>query len=144
MPNLSISPKFLPPDLSEKGKERVFSRMFDHGERPDPAFKLNVTLFGKVAMVVCWYYDGNVEGWDDLALASRLVGRVPDLLAGRFRRLTEGDLYDFYDALGSFPRKDEDLQVVYNVVYERVAQAWSCTSKPIAPGMSLLEVVNGV
>ncbi len=118
MPNLSISAKFPPPDLSDRGKVRVVDHMFGRSDHADPVFKLNVTLFGKVAMTVCWYYDGTMEGVGDLALASRLVGRVPDLLAGRLRRLTESDLYHFYDALGSFPKKDEDLQVVYDLVYQ--------------------------
>jgi hypothetical protein len=116
MANLSISAEFLPPDLSEAGKEKVFKRMFAESG-VDPLFKLNVTLFGKVAMVACWYYDGNIEGVEDFRTAARLVRLVPHLLAGRLHKLGTGDLYEYHDALGSFPDRDEDLEAVHEVVY---------------------------
>ena len=117
MPDLSISAIFLPPDLSEAGKRKVFKRMFADQSGIDPVFKLNVTLFGKVGMVVTWYYDGNMDGVEDLKTASRLVRMIPHLLAGRLHRLTTDDLYFYHDALGSFPKRDEDLQAVHEVVH---------------------------
>lgn len=116
MPNLSISAEFLPPDLSNAAQERVLTRMLAPDGPNDPVFKLNVSLFGKVGMVVCWYYDGNTDGYADLTYAARLVRMTPHLLAGRFHRLTEDDLYGYHDALGSFPKCDEDLQAVWKVV----------------------------
>lgn len=116
MPDLSISADFLPPDLSEAAKQRAFRRMFAQGEDADPTFKLNVTLFGKVAMVVCWYFDGTNEGYEDFKVAARLVRRVPALLGGRFEKLTEYDLFCLWDALGSFPSRDKDLDAVLAVV----------------------------
>lgn len=127
MPDLSISDDFLPPDLSENAKEKVFERMFAQGEDDDPVFDLNVTLFGKVAMVVCWYYDGNMDGYEDFVLAARLVRRVPALLAGRFEKLTEDELFCFHDALASFPRRDEDLEAVAKVVERR----WQARNKDL-------------
>lgn len=118
MADLSISAQFLPPDLSEVGKRKVFKRMFAVQSGLDPVFKLNVTLFGKVGMVVCWYYDGNMEGVDDFRTAARLVRMTPHLLAGRLHRLTTDDLYFFHDALGSFPKRDEDLEAVHEVVHK--------------------------
>jgi hypothetical protein len=124
MASLSISADFLPPDLSEAGKLKVFKRMFAESG-VDPVFKVNVTLFGKVGMVVCWYYDGNMEGLEDFRTAARLVRLLPHLLAGRLSKLGTDDLYYYHDALGSFPRRDEDLETVHEVVHRE----WSKRNK---------------
>jgi hypothetical protein len=86
-------------------------------DQPEPVFNLNVTIFGKVGMVICWYFDGNADGYDDFKIASRLVRVTPALLGGRFHSMTEDDFYFLDDALGSFPHRDEDLDAVYSVVH---------------------------
>lgn len=121
MSKLKISTKFLPPDLSDAGKKKAFRRMLSKGKEQDPVFNLSVNLFGKVGMVVCWYYDGGQNGAEDFEVAARLISRAPDLLAGRFSKLTEDDLFCLYDALGSFPKRDEDLDTALAVV-DRVRQ----------------------
>jgi len=125
MRRLRISDVLFDPLTDDESRNAAKARMFSVEGDVDPVFDLNVTLFGKVGMVVCWYFDGNIEGATDFRVAASLVRAIPDLLAGRFRRLTTDQLFWLYDALGSFPRRDEDLERVYQVVHRK----WSARRK---------------
>ena len=103
--------------LSNAAQRKVLGRMISPEGQEDPVFKLRVTLFGKVGMVITWYFDGNLEGYDDFVVAARLVRLVPELLAGRVKKFTESDLFALHDALASFPKRDEDLEAVNKFVY---------------------------
>lgn len=52
---------------------------------------------------------------------AQLVELVPDIVDCNFAKMNQGILFDIYDALGSFPDRNENLDVIYCAVKE----AWS-------------------
>lgn len=46
----------------------------------------------------------------------RLVGLIPEIVAGRFDRLSGMDLWSLKDTLGRYPERDEQLQAVLDLV----------------------------
>ena len=120
---LSISVRYFPRDLSEHDLDNAIERMCGRGvpEADEPFLEAgNVTIFGKIGMIVCWYFDGVADQEYDLPDAARLVSLIPSLMAGEFGKLKETDLFMFGEALGAFPRRDRVLDCVYTVVRQEI------------------------
>ena len=117
--NLMISARYLPPMLTDQEVDNAHERMCGRGvPEPDEPFLEtgDVTIFGKIGMIMCWYFDGQADQEYDLADATRLVSLIPTLLAGEFGKLKETDLFQFIEALGAFPQRDRVLDWVYTVL----------------------------
>jgi hypothetical protein len=110
-----LSADFLPQNVSDAHLTEYIERVYEY-KHEDKSFNLRVTLHGRVAMVVAWYYDGMATDFADFSIAARLIRRIPSLLVGRFDRFTESDLFFLFDALASFTRRDEHLEIVLEVV----------------------------
>ena len=116
---LLISVRYFPPELTDKELDNAVERMCGRGvPEPDEPFLEagDVTMFGKIGMIVCWYFDGVADQEYDLLDAARLVSLIPTLLAGEFEKLKETDLFLFVEALGAFPNRDRVLDWAHKLV----------------------------
>ncbi len=88
--------------------------------------QLNVTLAGKLGMIVAWYFDGEMCGdGEDAVIASGLIRDViPRVVQDKMKRIASSDLFLLLDALGSFPFRDEEVEECY----QRIGAAYRNTT----------------
>lgn len=77
--------------------------------------QLNITLAGKLGMIVAWYFDGKKYGVsEDALIASGLIRDViPRAIRDKRGGIIVSDLFLLLDALESFPFRDKEVEECY-------------------------------
>ena len=77
----------------------------------------NCSLPGQIGAILCWYFDGEKDAVpiEDTAYA---VSLIPKLLSGQTEQFSTDDWWYFYDALGSYPERCEELEEIYQMTGE--------------------------
>lgn len=78
--------------------------------------KLNTTLIGRIGMVICWYFDGEMGTEDDAKTVRQILRLLPRLLKGKFDRISDYHSFCLWDALGSWPGRDPEMEKVYQSI----------------------------
>ena len=79
------------------------------------------SIYGKIGAILCWHYDGgNGSVRDDLGVIQSILSKLPKIVKGKLEGLSEGLLFDLWDALGMYPNRDEELEKIY----KQVGAAW--------------------
>lgn len=76
------------------------------------SLKLNIaTIEGAIAAILCWYQDEDTEmSWKSI---SKMIKHVSKIAKCDFSNLDGNQLWYLYDALGTYPERDELLEKVY-------------------------------
>ena len=85
---------------------------------PKPACKMDfptqIPPHVRVGVVLVWYFDGTDEDEVvDMKVLARLLPLTYDAARGDFAKMNADDVWCFYDALGSYPFRDEVLEAIY-------------------------------
>lgn len=72
-------------------------------------------LHGRIAMILCWYWDGYEEFWEQ-EYAAYGVSLVRKLLIGDTIRFTNDDWWILFDPLNTYPERDKQIEEVFEVV----------------------------
>lgn len=84
-------------------------------KRPEISWMMGkCNLFGRVGMIIFWYWDGSDDAYD-AATALEAIAILPDLLSGQTEDFSNNDWFIFWDALGSYPHRDEELGELYQI-----------------------------
>jgi hypothetical protein len=72
----------------------------------------DTSLFTRLAMICSWYFaDAEAE------LLVPAIRAAKRLFTRGLGRLTEGELFLLFDALGSYPQRDAALDGLYDVIH---------------------------
>jgi hypothetical protein len=92
-------------------------------------------------MVICWYLDGESPA-KDYPQAARLVKLLPRILRGDYKALDSNDLFDLYDALGSWPGRDTEMDQLYQVLKAEHKRR-TCAGNPSQAALTQIDGANG-
>lgn len=97
-------------------------------------------LYAQIGVILCWYHDEDNMPFDleqdedeplsvdELAVMQekvdedadavqerigRMVGMIPRIVRGEYEGIGSGILYDFWDALGMYPDRTDELEEIY-------------------------------
>jgi len=73
------------------------------------------TLSGKLYVLFAWYSDQWENSKSSLI---RAINQVDKVVYGKILEIPKDVCYDIWDALGSFPEKDEELDKIYDTLSE--------------------------
>lgn len=116
--------------------------------RDDEFSLMNCNLYSQIGIVLCWYLSeenmpyevSNEESPEETPLTAKeiakrqrevnkdakryqkyvgkMIGLIPEIVAGDFKKISGKMLYDVWDALGSYPDGNDSLEEIYKLVGE--------------------------